>query len=243
MTQTRIYEDIIEINKEDVLNFWTKRAELDNLNSVLLGNQKTIEENINRNEKEKKLLELFLKNSSINLENCSILDIGCGMGRWANNFANKIEAYTGIDFTESFIIKNKEKFKEFKNINFHTMPIEEINLEKLSKNYDCIIITGVLMYVNDSKLDSVFEKINLLNPKTIYLQESICTQNSRLSLNKFYSQELNCDYSAIYRTKNEYEEYFENHLKTYKIANNGLLIKQNKETSPMYWFFKKQEIL
>ena len=123
------------------------------------------------------------------------------------------------------------------------MPIEEMNLEKLGNNYDCIIITGVLMYVNDNNLDLVFEKINSLSPKTIYLQESICTQNSRLSLNKFYSQELNCDYSAIYRTKNEYEEYFKKHLNSYKITNNDLLIKQNKETSPMYWFFKKQEIL
>ena len=132
--ETRVYNKTIKINEKDVLNFWIKRAKTDGIRAVLLGNQNSEKEKLLLNNQEKTLLEFFLRSAAINSEKYSILDIGCGMGRWAQNFTNQIQSYTGIDITNDFIIKNKEKFKACKNINFYTMSIENIDSKILCKN-------------------------------------------------------------------------------------------------------------
>lgn len=239
VSDTRCYGEKIDIDNVEVKNFWDERAKnAKDLNTVLLGNQKSSHEGDLRNKEEFELVESVLGK----LENISILDIGCGMGRWANNLKNRKCNYTGIDYSEEFTEFNKKNYPSMK---FYTMAAHKIDLSKLEKTYDLVIINGVLMYINDEELNDVFDTVSLLNPKNVYLQESVSVINERLTLNKFYSQELNKNYSAIYRKPEEYQKLLDKYLSNYKIVESDLLLDEKsgarKETNAKYWILTREK--
>ena len=65
------------------------------------------------------------------------------------------------------------------------------------------------MYINDDILKKCLAKLPaLLAPSAIlYISEPIAMEK-RLTLNRFYSEELVAEYSAIYRTREEYDGLF-----------------------------------
>lgn len=242
--KSRCYGKKIDIDSKDIKGFWQKRAENSKeLNAVLLGNQKDAHHGEMRNNREQELLFNLLGD----FKNLSILDIGCGMGRWAENFLEYGEfKYTGIDMCENFTINNRERFSNYPNIKFYTMPADIMNFELLDKTYDLIIVNGVMMYINDENLKKVFQNISGFNPKNIYLQESVTTINERLTLDKFYSEELDTNYSAIYRTPQEYEGFMSEFLSEYEIVKSELMLDKEtgarKETNAQYWFLKRSNL-
>ena len=88
--QTRIYADKIEIDNNSTKEFWENRANnINNLQTVLLGSDKTGIEQNTRNEHEKLIVESVVKQ----IQNPRILDIGCGIGRWAENLINQFGGF------------------------------------------------------------------------------------------------------------------------------------------------------
>lgn len=242
-SESRCYGNKIDIDSTDVKDFWQKRAENSKeLNSVLLGNQKDAQHGVMRNNHEQELLFGLLGD----FKDISILDIGCGMGRWADNFkACGKFSYTGIDMCENFTINNRERFSDYPDIKFYTMPADNMDFDLLDEKYDLIIVNGVMMYINDENLKKVFQNISRFNPKNIYLQESVTTIDERLTLNKFYSEELDTNYSAIYRTPNDYMDFIDKYLTNYQIIKTELLLDDKtgarKETNAQYWFLGRNE--
>ena len=240
--KSRIYNSIEKISTDNVSEFWNSRAKkTSSLEGVLLGEGLVRNSAVIRNEKEKKILQsLLTKNKKI-----KILDIGSGIGRWANNLLSIIDVYHGIDFSENFVLKACEIFKNYKNISFFTMSATEIDRTKLLKHYDLILINGVCMYINDVPLLNLFSELNdfLSDQGCIYLQESVSITGNRLTLNEFYSKDLKCTYSAIYRTKNDYDTLIAKQLTSIEILKTGLLLDEKsgarEETNAQYWFLKK----
>lgn len=199
--QTRVYTDKINIDNNSTKEFWQKRANnINNLQTVLLGSDNTGSEQNIRNENEKRIVE--------KIQNPGILDIGCGIGRWAENLQNKFEYYVGVDFSEGFINYASKKFTNFSNVKFYNNSILNLDKDILTSRFNLIICTGVLMYINDENISNIFKAFRQVSPEYLYIQESISLMEGRLTLNKFESKDLKTDYSAIYRTKQEYEEYF-----------------------------------
>ena len=239
--KTRIYEETIDINSESVKSFWEKRASENSLKSVLLGAKFPANSAVLRNEKELNLLIDYFKNKQY-----SLLDLGCGCARWADNLKDYLKSYTGVDFSSEFIKNNKKRFSNYKNFEFINMPITALTHEILSKEYDFIIATGILMYLNDGDLDTFFKTIKSLNTKYIYLQESISVINVRLTLANFYSEELKEKYNAIYRKSEDYEFYIFSILNNYKIIKQGLLLDEKtgarEETNACYWLCEREDL-
>ena len=203
--QTRVYTDKIEIDNNSTKEFWENRANnINNLQTVLLGSDKTGIEQNTRNEHEKLIVESVVKQ----IKNPRILDIGCGIGRWAENLINQFDSYTGVDFSKGFINFASEKFANYSNIKFYNNSILNLDKEILNSKFNFIICTGVLMYVNDSNIFNIFKTFRRVTPEYVYIQESISLMDARLTLNQFESKDLKTNYNAIYRTKQEYEEYF-----------------------------------
>lgn len=197
--QTRVYTDKINIDNNSTKEFWQKRANnINNLQTVLLGSDNTGSEQNIRNENEKRIVEKIVEK----IQNPGILDIGCGIGRWAENLQNKFEYYVGVDFSEGFINYASKKFTNFSNVKF-----------------------------------KAFRQVS---PEYLYIQESISLMEGRLTLNKFESKDLKTDYSAIYRTKQEYEEYFKTNA--FNIIKTDLLLDNKsgarEETNAQYWILK-----
>lgn len=203
--QTRVYTDKINIDNNSTKEFWQKRANnINNLQTVLLGSDNTGSEQNIRNENEKRIVEKIVEK----IQNPGILDIGCGIGRWAENLQNKFEYYVGVDFSEGFINYASKKFTNFSNVKFYNNSILNLDKDILTSRFNLIICTGVLMYINDENISNIFKAFRQVSPEYLYIQESISLMEGRLTLNKFESKDLKTDYSAIYRTKQEYEEYF-----------------------------------
>jgi len=233
--KTRVYSEKIELNENNIKDFWAKRACCTTgIKTVLLGDNKGAQEARNRKEC------LILNNAISGFKALRILDIGCGIGRWADNLYKKIESYTGIDFTTEYINTANQKFFEDKNITFYQMSVCDMKPEILNGDYNLIICTGVLMYINDSNIPKIFSDIKKMNPEIIYFQESTSLMDGRLTLDNFESKELKSNYSAIYRTQKEYEEY----LKDFSIIETNLLLDDKtggrEETNARYWILKRK---
>ena len=239
--QTRVYADKIEIDNNSTKEFWENRANnINNLQTVLLGSDKTGIEQNTRNEHEKLIVESVVKQ----IKKPRILDIGCGIGRWAENLINQFDSYTGVDFSEGFINFASKKFANYSNIKFYNNSILNLDKEILDSKFNFIICTGVLMYVNDTNLSKFFKTLkqmtNTCNIQNIYIQESISIMENRLTLNQFESKDLKTNYNAIYRTKQEYEEYFKTNK--FDIIKTDLLLDNKsgarEETNAQYWILK-----
>ena len=236
---TRVYDDIVDINQESVRSFWDGRALTQNsLKSVLLGNKFPADSADIRNRRELSLLiEYFQK------EKKDLLDLGCGCGRWANNLKDYLKSYVGIDFSSEFIKNDIKNFSQYKNFEFVNASITSIPSDILARNFDFVIITGVLMYLNDNDLMGFFQNLKALNPEYIYLQESVSIMDVRLTLSNFYSDELNENYNAIYRKRDDYEFYISSILNNYKVIKQGLLLDEHtgarEETNAGYWLCKR----
>ena len=238
---SRIYGEYVTIDSLKVKNFFENRFCAENpLASVML--RANPSDNIAeiRNSNETLLLKGFLQNR----DNLHILDLGCGTGRWAINIEEKISSYTGIDFCKNYIVLAKVFFKRKKNYSFYEGSILNPSEEILSKNYNLIIINGTCMYMNDDDILTVFKYIKKISSTetVIFFRESISTIGKRMSLKDYYSEELNTEYNAIYRTPEEYENKFFTLLQGKSIRMTGYLLNEETgvrpETNQKYWIIQ-----
>ncbi|MDR1183146.1 MAG: class I SAM-dependent methyltransferase [Bacteroidales bacterium] len=242
---TRIYGNAVNIDSDAIRLFWNTKAQQDSsLKAVLLGSDFASNSGILRNERENKILQSFVGTNPL-----SILDIGCGIGRWAHNLQYQIKVYHGIDFSDEFVKAAGNTFKENPNVQFFQMSATEIDTARLLPCYDLIIVTGVAMYINDDTISRLFYFINQLTnaASSVYFQESVSILPKRLTLKDFESVELKSKYNAIYRTGEEYEMYFERYLPDFhfeKEATRLLLDKDTgarEETNARYWYLIRKK--
>lgn len=205
--EKRIYGDKFEINTLKTKELYNERADrLSQMKSpytsVLLGDQNPDYADKWDTEEKKKILPLLdVKKTS------SVLDLGCGIGRWAETLIPLSEQYTGVDFSEGMIKKAEERCRSLTNDKTHFIcsSVQDY-LEGLDTNsrFDVIIISYVCMYINDPEMDRVTDKIlQCASEKcSIYFIDTVALEK-RLTLNEIYSEALKSDYSAIYRTVDE----------------------------------------
>lgn len=202
----RLYGEKEDINSNNVKNFFNERANKgleSDLSIVFLQNKET---------SEKRNLEgIKFFNEKFDITSKKILEIGCGIGRWAEAIYSKCDSYLGIDYAEDLIEIAKKSY-DYENCKFQVMSAMDIKVEELliEPPFDIILISGVLMYINDSDLTKVIDSINLVSTddKKLFIMEPISCLETRLTLKDFYSEELESDYNAVYRTENEYLEFF-----------------------------------
>lgn len=185
-------------------------------------------------------------------ENSKVLDVACGIGRWSDAIKTEIEEYCGLDFCEGLIRLAKERNRNNKNRHFYTSRNEHVaeTLEYYSEGkFNRILLVGALMYLNDE--DAI---------QTMKAIESVCKHNTiicirepigieeRLTLKEQFSEELEDNYNAIYRTRDELFEMFNNTLieKGFLLSEEGFLfedqkLNNRKETCQYYVIFKRKE--
>lgn len=146
--------------------------------------------------------------------NCSILDIGCGIGRYAETVIPCCGYYCGVDFSSEMIATAKDRiqFKE-KNYDFVNCSFQEVPKKVTRRKFNRVIVSYICMYINDIELEKCFEGLGtILEPHCVlYLIETVGIKE-RLTLKDFYSAALKTDYSVIYRTPEEYVECYKQYL-------------------------------
>lgn len=235
---------IENIDYSETKEFFKHRAgkfREDNPYSVTMyqdNNEKLVRE---RNKKEieklKPLLEL--------VETSRVLDIGCGIGRWGDAITEQIDEYCGIDFSGELIKIARER-NEKANYFFYegaVTDIETVLSQNKKADYNVILLMGILIYVNDADLETFLEQLEhrCMEHTRICIREPIGIQE-RLTLKEFFSEDLNDNYNAIYRTRGELVAFLEKGLlrKGFKIEQEGFLFEgsnlNNRKETTQYYF-------
>ena len=211
--ESRIYGRKTDLDYAGVKSFFDKRKDkigkLSPLNLTMY-QDKNPELALERDLFEKaRFFSLF----SIDEHKFKALDIGCGVGRWAFHLSEYVDIYLGFDYSADFInIAKKRALDENLNrLNFQILSATTFEIDDLmvAPPFDLFIVAGVMAYLNDDDCISLLNKIKLLSDTNarFYLREPIALEN-RLTLSSFYSDDMDAEYSAIYRTVAEYEEIF-----------------------------------
>lgn len=175
-----------------------------------------------------------------------VIDLGCGIGRWAECLRDKADYYYGTDLTCEFIEIAQRRFAEFDNVFFEN--IDALGSVKIIEKgfFSSAIISGLLIYLNDAE---VFELIDMLAAKlaltsTIVIREPLCVSGD-LVLDDIWSDDLNSQYSAKYRNYNSFSkslgELLDKHGFSLKI-NKELYpdeLNNRKETKQFYFVYKR----
>lgn len=152
-----------------------------------------------KSEKEFIYPKLLLKGHS------KVLDVGCGIGRWADLIFDKVERYIGIDFSEELIKIARSRYQN--SSDFHILPAQEVSPTLLNvpeKYFDRVIVAGVFLYMDDEDIIDFFSKCRKLVSENVifYIREPLAIKE-RLTLKGVWSDELQQYYYSVYRTKEE----------------------------------------
>lgn len=227
----RIYAQNVDIDPESLKDFYKKRA-MDKISIdidapvVLCGDKdKSKIEAWTNFEMEHRFPLLCLDSDSV------VLEVGCGTGRISKYITSVADTYVGIDYVKEFIdiIQTREDIQKKDTTYFIHGSIQDLTDERIKypvqKKFNRFIISGgVLMYINDDEVITALSKLveRLDEECVIYLSEPIAMKE-RLTLNKFYSDNLESEYSAIYRTEKEYNDIFK------VLYKNGFELKVSEE--------------
>lgn len=244
----RIKEEITEIDYSETKQFFKKRAgkfKENNPYSVTMyqdDNQELVTE---RNQKEVEKLLPMLKLH----KNSRVLDVGCGIGRWADALPECIEEYCGVDFCGELIeiANNRNKKRNFFFYEGATDEIEQILQKREKGRYNTILVIGNFVYLNDEDLKTALSQIErICEPHAIICIREPIGIEDRLTLKDFFSEELKDNYNAIYRTRTELKNYFESSFieKGFWIREEGFLFDEDKlnnrkETAQYYYILER----
>lgn len=245
----RILKDNVKISCRDTKEFFKKRAEKfneDNPYSVTMYQDNNRQLVLERNMRETEKLYPLLK---INGQS-KVLDIACGIGRWADALPDTIKEYCGIDFSEELIAiaQNRNKRENFHFFTGSTDQLRQILHFHKKSNYNTILMIGILLYLNDEKVISLFRQIETICTKKarICIREPLARKD-RLTLKNFFSDELQDNYNAIYRTEDELldlcrQTLFQN---GFSIIESGPLFDEdklnNRKETAQYYFILERE--
>lgn len=242
----RVYGEKVDINKEKVRLFWNERAK----KYTEKNPYKAVKCNDSNNnyadaldEYEKQIIIPKLKID----KNSKVLDIGCGIGRLAEIIAPNSKYYLGTDFAQKLLDIAKARVGNIGNCDFEVCDFFNLSKNNTAKNsgpFNTVILAGVAMYINDCELiDCLTQLLKLLDQNSIIYLSGPIGIRDRLTLNEFYSKELDSEYNVIYRTIDEYMKVLkvltENGFEL--IENNSFLteIKQYSDTERHYFILKR----
>lgn len=145
--------------------------------------------------------------------NNRVLDVGCGVGRWADTAVPRGAAYLGIDFSEAILQRARARVPEVPGrVAFQRLGAEQVGADvtwDVGPPFDRVLVSGVLIYLNDGDVRRCLDGIAAVadGKARVYVREPV-SQGARLSLDGHYSPALRAEYSAIYRPLSHYREVF-----------------------------------
>lgn len=137
-----------------------------------------------------------------------VLDVGCGTGRWANELVAISAWYHGIDTCGGLVDYARQRFSAVDCCRFTVSAADNFSLEDLGESlpFDRVLCAGVLMYLNDAEVHHALRCIvAALAPGGLLMLREPLGLGRRLTICEHYSEEMDQDYSAVYRTREELE--------------------------------------
>lgn len=247
--ENRISGKHVDIDYKNTLEFFNGRGvekELKHKYNYVLFQDETPELAVLRDKQEKEKISALLS-----WENGqTVLDIGCGVGRWGEEVLSKGLDYVGIDYSENLLNIAKENLGGYSNKVLLHASFQEfsqaLSAGKVQDKFDKIFINGVMMYLNDIDLQKGLSDVAQACSEhcELYFKESMGVEK-RLTLSDFYSDSLSQNYTAIYRSIEEYEDLMKKYFTSigFVVVSKGELFEENlqnrKETVDYYYVLKR----
>jgi ubiquinone/menaquinone biosynthesis C-methylase UbiE len=137
-----------------------------------------------------------------------VLDLGCGTGRWAFEFARRCRRVVAADFSKGMIERARQEATDrgLENIEFHVASIQEFSS---TDRFDIIVLSGILVYFQDDELPEILQNVHRhLKPGgKVVSRETVAIHERQELLNQFHNK-VDDTYSAIYRLPDEYRQVF-----------------------------------
>lgn len=193
------------INQNDVLDFFERRARrVDELGPVraVIYQDKHPDLAERRDRAEKRRIRPLLQLSGTE----RLLDVGCGTGRWVPAVVDAVVAYHGIDLAPGLVTYARDQYKHVKSCRFTAGSVTALTLSLLGETrpFDRILCAGVLVYLNDDDLACALDAFaNVAAEDCLLVIREPVGLGRRLTIQHHYSDELEQNYSAIYRTEDE----------------------------------------
>jgi len=243
--KTRIYRNPTQINYDSIHDFFESRAQCyceEKFLTTTMYQDNNPDLAVERDRWEKAtILPLLEIDYSSN-----VLDVGCGIGRWTQPALDSGAYYTGVDFSESLIRIAKNRFLGVDNCVFIQSAAQNISEKLRERIFTHVIVSGVLIYMNDNEVKNTWEIISklLVAGGLIYLREPV-SSIERLTLKEHWSDELNSCYSSIYRTEEELLKLFRESclsVSNLRLIQSGFLygdmLNNRVETKQKYFIFR-----
>lgn len=238
--KARVYGEKINIDTENTISFYNQRAKTiktreREYTTVLLGD-KDPDFSVKWDAYEKQFILPKLKLTKEKV----ILDIGCGIGRWAEAVVGQCKEYYGVDFSSEMIAVAKENIKK-ENCHFYKMSLVDAlsNSKITARKYDIVLMTGVSMYINEDELKESYRLLRkLVNKDSLFYFEESVGKKERLTLNHIWSEDLKDYYGAIYRTREEYKSLIRECMKEVEFIEEGYMnfLDKKEQSETSHWY-------
>ena len=165
---------------------------------------------INRFRGEWKLVSSWLEH----IAKGACLDVGCGVGIWLEQLAQRFERADGIDLSAEMVAATAKRLAHLPNVTVSVQGVADLPADR---RYDFIFVGGVLMYINDEHVESVIAKLaSMLNPGGVIVFRESTANNQTWYRDTPLQPGLFADkskprppYFAIYRTPDAYPKLIE----------------------------------
>lgn len=190
-----------KLDSEKVIDFFKDRADRHDKDSPLrtvIYQDNNPELALRRNEEEKRIIFELLNIKPGD----RVIDIGCGIGRFTQEFIDKGARYIGTDLIKEFIdIARANHGPDALFFNYGVNDLDAADI-RAQGPFNTFFITGLIMYLNDQQANVLLEKILFMSDKKarILIREPISILSDNFLLDNIWSSELRSHYSAYYRT-------------------------------------------
>lgn len=140
--------------------------------------------------------------------NNTVLDHGCGTGRWTFEFAKRCKRVVAADHSPMMIqcARDEATAQNIKNIDFHVASVQEFQSQE---RFDIIVISAVLQYLRDEELVNVLKNTRQhLKPGGIIISRDTVAVKTRHELQNEFHEKIDDTYSVVYRQPEEYYQVY-----------------------------------
>ncbi len=175
----------------------------------------------------------------------SVLDLGAGVGQWTFRFQQRgARQITAVEFSASLVEIGQLEVQQrgITNVEFVHSAAETY---RSSHSFEVVFISGLMIYLNDDQAETLVMHLKQhTTPESIILLRDGTGVGERYEINNRFSAHLNTDYSATYRTTQQYQDLFDRHGFTLIEQDNmfpeGHPLNKYPETRLRLYRFRKQ---